>query len=422
MNFEEANKFLNSLLDREKTTKVKYPESLDDFKNFLKDFGNPYKFFPSFIIAGTKGKGSTSFYLARILSSNGYKTGLFLSPHLVNIRERISIDGKLIGKQDFADLISDIKDRIKNCSYRSVFETLTLMAFLYFKEQKVDVAVLEVGLGGRLDATNVVEPVVSVITEISYDHTHILGKTLKSITKEKMGITRKDIPIVSSPQRKIVRDYIRQSAKSKLTFVGIDTPIEVKNISLEGTLFSYCEKEYFIKMIGEHQAKNVSTAIEAINQSHFKCDYLKTKDGLKNVIFPGRFQILQKKPLTILDGAHNTRSIDVLVKTYNNIINQKPTILFSCLKRKPYKEMIKILSDLSEHFVITKIGGERAIDENNLISEIKKNRKRYHYFENVEDAYKFLKKMKPPYLITGSLYLVGKILEIEGWKKKESLF
>ncbi len=421
MNFEEANRFLNSLIDREKSAKVKYPESLDDFKKTLNDFGNPHKYFPSFIVAGTKGKGSTSLFIAKILNSNGYKTGLFLSPHLVDIRERISIDGKLIGKQEFADLISYIKEKVRNGSYRSVFETLTLMSFLYFKEKKVDVAVFEVGLGGRLDATNVVEPVVSVITEISYDHTHILGRTLKNITKEKMGITREYVPIVSSPQKKIVRDYISGLAKSKVTFVGIDTPVKIKNISLDGTLFSYNGNEYFIKMTGEHQARNAATAIEAVNQSPFKFDYLKTKDALKEVIFPGRFQILKKNPLTILDGAHNKRSIEILTKTYKNVIKEKPVVLFYCLKRKPYKEMIKILSELTENFILAKIGGERAINEEDLILEIKKNRKKFSYFEDVGDAYKFLKKLKPPYLITGSLYLVGKILEIEKWKK-ENLF
>lgn len=422
MNFGEANKFLNSLIDREKKEKVKYPESLVDFKKTLMEFGNPHKFFPSFIIAGTKGKGSTSFFLARILSSNGYKTGLFLSPHLVDIRERISIDGKMISKNDFADLIGIIKERIKNGSYRSVFETLTIMAFLYFKENKVDVAVLEVGLGGRLDATNVVEPVVSVITEISFDHTHILGRTLKSITKEKMGITRNNVPIVVSSQKKIVREYIKEYAKSKTIFVGTDTELIVKNVSLDGTEFSYCGDNYTIKMIGEHQGGNAATAIEALKQSNFNFSYSNTKEGIKNVIFPGRFQILKKNPLTILDGAHNISSMNMLVKTYKEVVKEKPVLLFTCLKRKPYKEMLCILSDISRYFVLTKIGGERSIDKNKLIEELKKKKKKYQYFENVKDAYNYLNNLKEPYFITGSLYLVGKILEIEGWGKKQNLY
>uniref|UniRef100_A0A7C4YFB6 tetrahydrofolate synthase n=1 Tax=candidate division WOR-3 bacterium TaxID=2052148 RepID=A0A7C4YFB6_UNCW3 len=422
MNFEEANKFLNSLIDREKRERIKYPESLDDFKETLRIFGNPQESFPSFIVAGTKGKGSTSFFLARILSFSGLKTGLFLSPHLVNIRERISIDGKMISEEDFAEIISEIKGRIKGDSYRSVFETLTIMAFLYFKEKKVDVAVFEVGLGGRLDATNVVNPVVSVITDISYDHTHILGKSLKSITYEKMGVTRKGIPVVSSKQKKIVRDYIKEFSKSDVTFVGIDTPLKVKNISLEGTEFSYCGEDYSIKMIGEHQAMNASVAIEALKNSHFYYEYEKGKEGLKDILFPGRFHIIKRNPLTIIDGAHNLHSMKVLVSTYKDVVGENPTILFSCLKRKPYRGMLDELSKITKKFILTSVGGERRIDKEKLIKFLMERKKNFEYYEEVEEAYKNLLREKSPYLITGSLYLAGKILEIEGWGKNQSFF
>ena len=194
MNYKEALDFINSLYDREKIVKPVYPQSLSGYRRYLKALGSPHKNIKTILVTGTKGKGSTSYLLSKILIQNGYRTGLFISPHLINIRERIRIDNKWIDKKDFADIIGIIsKNPLKKGGYRSVFETLTTLAFLYFKMKNIDIAVLEVGLGGRLDATNVADPIVSIITDISYDHVHVLGKRLTDIAKEKAGILFEDI-------------------------------------------------------------------------------------------------------------------------------------------------------------------------------------------------------------------------------------
>ena len=412
MDYEKAKEFLNSLLDRERAIRPSYPDSLDEYKRFLKKVGNPQKGLKSFLVAGTKGKGSTAFFISKILSGNGFKTGLFTSPHLVEVRERIRFNGKCIGKRDFANLIEMIAPNVESVGFRSVFETLTTIAFFYFQERDVDYSVFEVGLGGRLDATNVVSPEVSVLTDISYDHIHVLGKTLRDITREKLGITRRGKPLVSERQSPMVRRYIREFFKGEVFFVGLDSKVEIISNTIDGVQFRYRGEKFLVPMPGRFQAMNAATAIEAIIKAGIDVDNGKVKRALRNSIWPGRFQIVSREPLIVLDGAHNLKSIRELIKTWKEVIGEKPVVIFTAMKRKPVRRMLLELKGISDEFVFTTIPIRRAIGIEKLKKIGESAGLKNITFQRVEDAFDYALGRNKPILVTGSLYLVGEIMKI----------
>lgn len=413
MNYKEALDFIDSLYDLEKIVKPVYPQSLSGYRRYLKILGSPHKNIKTILVSGTKGKGSTSYLLSKIFIQNGYKTGLFISPHLINIRERIRINNEWISKKDFADIIGIIsKNPLKTGGYRSVFETLTTLAFLYFKMKNTDIAVLEVGLGGRLDATNVVDPIVSIITDISYDHTHVLGKRLIDIAREKAGITRKGIPAISAKQSPIVRNSLIHSSKGKITFVGIDYPYRILSVSQKGTKFLFENEKWGTGLIGRHQAENTILAILGARLSGIKINKKKTKNALKNAHWEGRFQIISNEPSIVLDGAHNYKSTKVLVSTYKEVFpGVQPIIIFSCLKRKPYGKMLKELKTLSNDFIITEIGSRRAQLPEKILKKVTQLNVKGNLKKNINDAIDLALKKNKPILVTGSLYLIGEVLK-----------
>ncbi len=413
MNYKEALDFINSLYDREKIVKPVYPQSLSGYRRYLKALDSPHKNIKTILITGTKGKGSTSYLLSKIFIQNGYKTGLFISPHLINIRERIRINNKWISKKDFADIIGIIsKNPLRTGGYRSVFETLTTLAFLYFKMKNTDIVVLEVGLGGRLDATNVVDPILSIITDISYDHTHVLGKRLIDIAREKAGITRKGKPTISAKQSPVVRNSLKHSSKGKITFVGIDYPYSVLSVSQKGTKFLFENEEWETGLIGRHQAENTILAILGARLSGIKTNKKKTKNALKNAHWEGRFQIISNEPPIVLDGAHNYKSIKALVSTYKEVFpDVKPIIIFSCLKRKPYGKMLKELKSLSNDYIITEIESGRAQVPEKILKKVIQLNARGILKKNIKNALNLGLMKNKPILITGSLYLIGEALK-----------
>jgi len=414
VNYKEALDFINSLYDREKIVKPVYPHSLSGYRRYLKALDSPHKNIKTILITGTKGKGSTSYLLSKIFIQNGYKTGLFISPHLINIRERIRIDNKWIGKKDFANIMEIIsKNPLKTGGYRSVFETLTTLAFLYFKSKNTDIAVLEVGLGGRLDATNVVDPIVSIITDISYDHIQVLGKRLTDIAREKAGITRKGKPAISAKQSPIVRNSLKYYSKGKITFVGVDYPYRVLSVSQKGTKFLFENEEWETGLIGRHQAENTILAILGARLSGLKINKKKIKRTLKNAHWEGRFQIISNESPIVLDGAHNYKSTKVLVSTYKEVFpGVEPIIIFFCLKRKPYGKMLKELKSLSNDFIITEIESRRAQRPEKILKKVIQLNARGTLKKNINDAIDLALKRNRPILVTGSLYLVGEALKL----------
>ncbi|MBN1694809.1 bifunctional folylpolyglutamate synthase/dihydrofolate synthase [candidate division WOR-3 bacterium] len=362
MNYTRSLKYLSSLVDREKKGSKKYKISLRKFREDLKKIGNPQKKLKGFLIGGTKGKGSTAYIVESICRNANFKTGLFTSPHLISYRERIRINGKPITKAKFVSLIEEIAETDTDLS---VFETLTAMAFLLFSREKVDYSIFEVGLGGRLDATNVFEPDVSIITPISFDHTAILGTKLSEIAKEKAKILRKDRINISAPQDEEVEGILREEVGKNIEFVN---NYKVISLDKKQTNFKLFDEKYSTSLIGEVQALNASLAITACRRMGINLGKEKLDETLMSLKIPGRFQIISREPHVIIDGAHNVASIRALEKTIRKIFNRRVLLVFSCLSDKDIKGMLKAIKPVVKKIYPTEIPYIRKMP----LDEIKK--------------------------------------------------
>jgi dihydrofolate synthase/folylpolyglutamate synthase len=409
LDYPQALAYLSSLVDREKNERKEYKTSLKNFKDQLKKFSDPHKKLKGFLIGGTKGKGSTAYILEAICRKAGYKTGLFTSPHLISYRERIKINGGLIAKAKFASLIEEISERKADLS---VFETLTTMAFLLFLREKVDYSIFEVGLGGRLDATNVFEPDASIITSISYDHTEILGETLEEITREKSKILRRGKTNISAPQEKEIEKILRKEVEENIEFVR-----DYKVISLieKGTVFKLSGEKFSTGLIGSVQALNCALAITACREIGVNLSDEKLSETLQDLKIPGRFQIVSKRPCIILDGAHNVASIKALKETIQEIYNKKVMLVFSCLRDKDIRGMLKEIKPIVKKIYPTEIPHTRK----RPVEEIKRivNQLEMEMAETagiIEKDIKYAIKESSTadiIIITGSFYLIGEALK-----------
>jgi len=413
MNYSQALAYLNSLIDLEKTAKPKYPDSLDNFRNFLKVIGNPHKSLTGFLIAGTKGKGSTAYLIDEICRSMGYSTGRYTSPHIISYRERICINGNYISKDRFASLMSVLSTLEGK---RSVFETLTAAAFLLFNRKGVNYSIFEVGLGGRLDTTNVIDPLVSIITPVSIDHTDVLGDTVEKIAVEKAGILREDGINISSPQLPSVCEILKNKVNGNIKFID---NYKVIKVTEQRTLFEFNGHKIHLGLIGRHQAMNASLALSACIEAGISINMKKVKGALSKATFPGRFQIIKKKPYIVLDGAHNIDSIRVLKEAIQDVFSRKVLLLYSCLDKKDVGGMLHEIKPIVKKIYPTTILYPRTIK----IEEIIKNSENegLKIAEIIENPTNALKKaMKDAtkddiILVTGSFYLLGDILQNPPW-------
>lgn len=296
-------------------------------KQILERLGNPHSQFPSVIIAGTKGKGSTSAMLANILTAAGYRTGFFSSPHLHTFRERIRIDGQLISRDRVARETSHLQTLANEFPATTFFEWVTALAFSYFAAEKIDIAVLEVGLGGRLDTTNVVIPLVSVITPVSLDHTEILGTTIPAIAREKAGIIKPKTPVVVSLQEESAIRVIKAralSCEAPLCYVPRTWRVESIHADLQSQSFRVGRvgqsraHRFAIPLLGHHQMLNATTALAAISilrNRGYRIPFRAIRTGLATVDWKARFEILSRDPTILVDGAHNRASARELSAT-----------------------------------------------------------------------------------------------------------
>ncbi|MBI2560265.1 MAG: bifunctional folylpolyglutamate synthase/dihydrofolate synthase, partial [Planctomycetes bacterium] len=335
--YQEATTFLFQAVDFEKLTKYKYdiPNfNLDRMERLLASVGNPHKGLKAVHIAGTKGKGSTAIIIASILKELGLCTGLFTSPHLVHLEERICINGEMISRDEVCRLLGELRPyieeerRFNQKLSPTFFEIITALAFLYFKRKNVDIAVLEVGMGGRLDSTNVVHPNVSVITNIGFDHTDKLGTTLSQIAFEKAGIIKEGIPVVSSEQYPEALTIIEKTCKernSELLILGRDIKIlnsspltmgAFNGIKCNIKTHTHSYKNLFLPLLGEHQLSNCAVALGAIDvlseQGLIKIHEGCVRHALTTVRCLARVEVVSRKPLIILDAAHTVESIKAL--------------------------------------------------------------------------------------------------------------
>ncbi len=417
MKFEEALERLYQRVNYERTPG--FVRDLEPFRRWLAHLGNPQHAFRAILVAGTKGKGSTAVHLARALQNAGFKTGLYLSPHLVDIRERIQINGAWIPEDAFGRLMDRLVPYLESRSggFRTFFETLTALAFLYFQEEQVDYAVLEVGLGGRLDATNTVEPVATVFTPISFDHTHILGTTLEAIAREKAGILRGRPVAASAPQEPEVLRVLRERAHAAGVPLRVlhRRSIKVLEAGLEGSRFELLVGEgeplqLFTPLCGKFQVENA--ALAALTLQALGIDSI-SFEGLR---FPGRCQIVDTQPYTVLDCAHNPFSLRALLDAVQELLEFDQMVpVFAASRDKDIQSMLDILSRWSQVFVLTQFSNPRAASPWDMAELLRETPGvQVKVVQDPVKALNLARRLAGPrglVLATGSAYLVGDLLQ-----------
>jgi dihydrofolate synthase / folylpolyglutamate synthase len=398
---------------------------LDRIYNLVDQLGNPQKDMKCIHVAGTNGKGSVCRFLSSILIHAGYKVGAYFSPHLERFSERILVDGKEISQDDLASLVERIKPVVEEMQRQNktptFFEIVTALAFCYFHEQHVDYVVLEVGLGGRYDATNVVIPLVSVITNITLEHTNILGNSVESIAFEKAGIIKNNIPVITAAGIK-PREVIETVSKEKNAPLMVVNRTKWKRLSYtlncQEFFIQGAFKDYAVKtsMLGEYQGENIALAIATIEQLQMQGVYLSDTDvieGISSTVHTGRMEIMSEHPLIVLEGAHNPDGINMLRQTLQNDFTYDHLILvLGILKDKDIDTMIQSVVPLAEIIIITRSGNPRACDPESIKEKIEKKGFsknlyiKYSVPEAIEHA-QLLAKDNDLICITGSLFTVG---------------
>jgi dihydrofolate synthase / folylpolyglutamate synthase len=380
--------------------------------------GNPQDSYKTILIAGTNGKGSTAAMIYSILCSAGYKVGLYTSPHLVDVRERIVVNGKKIALNEFNRTIACVKNKIEQPV--TYFEFLTAVAFVYFQNRKIDIAVLEIGLGGRLDATNVCRPIVSVITNIAFDHTAYLGNTLESITCEKAGIIKKKgVCVTAAKQKKVLEILENLCRRRRAKFYCLGRDIRIKKQKDDSTAYEGLYrnvKNLKITLKGDHQLPNAALALAAIElceKKGFVVDDKAIYTGLKNTHWEGRMEILHDRPLFLLDGAHNPAGIDVLCRSLKKDFSfQRLILIFGVLVDKDYRRMLQKIAPLASIIIVTQIKTARAVPVNDIMEAVQKMGYTAIITEDVNQAIKqALNMARKQDLIcaTGSFYLAGEV-------------
>ena len=411
-------------------TKYGIKLGLENIKYLLYLLGNPHKNLKIIHVAGTNGKGSTASLISSILKSDGYKVGLYTSPHLVDFTERIKINQKPISRKKVSELLERIKPLIEKVSqtppygHPTFFEVITSLAFLYFYEEKVDFLVLEVGLGGRLDATNVTEPLVSVITHVDYDHMDKLGNSLEKIAREKGGIIKPGGIVISSKQYDEVYKEIKKIADDKnslLYSTGKEINYKVVKSDVQGVIFDlkgiyHHYKNLHTPLLGRHQADNATNAIAAVEALKMKGTDISQKairDGLEKVKWTGRLEIVRNNPTIILDGAHNPNGAKIMHQALEEIFSYRYlTLVLAIFADKDYKKMIEVLAPGADLIIATKAENPRAASPQAISKEAAKyiNENKIIAIENIPQAINYaLSNSKEDALIciTGSLYTVG---------------
>jgi len=432
MDYQSAVDYILSFADYERLPRSAVVFDLRRMEMLLDRLGKPQDATKSVHVTGTKGKGSTSAMIASILTQAGYRTGLYTSPHLLSINERIQVDGQNITEDAFTRLTEMMTPEVEAVNNfgeygkLTTFELLTALGFLHFREMKADYQVLEVGLGGRLDATNVIQqPEVCVITSISYDHTDVLGHTLTQIATEKCGIIKSGCVVVSAPQNPeamAVIEGVCQEKRVRLIRVGEDVTWRRKTSGPEGQplLLSGLIGDYdlTIPLIGEHQVENAAVAVSAISalmNRGVQISHQSIVRGMANVSWPGRLQILRRKPYIVVDGAHNADSAKKLMKALRQYFGFKRLFLiFGASSDKDLGGMVAELAPYPDKVIIVRAHHPRAVHPEVLVAEFAKHGVKAEIIAEVPQAVSSaLSQAYPDDLIcaTGSLFVVAEVIE-----------
>jgi len=389
---------------------------LERVSEILDIFDNPQNKIRTIHIAGTNGKGSTSAMLAKILEKSGYKTGLFTSPHLVKYNERIKISSNDISDKALFKLLEEINQiASKNRIILTEFEILTIAAFLYFQRENVDIAVIETGLGGRLDATNVINPLFEIITSISLDHTERLGDTIEKIALEKAGIIKTNSIVVINPDNSGIKTIKKTALKLKAN-VLITSKSECEGIKDGINHIKIGGKTYKTNLLGDFQAENLALAIKAIEVLKEKGFRIKNQNkALLEVSWAGRMQFLDRN--TILDGAHNPSAARVLRQSIDNYYAKTPKIWFyGALKNKDFEECIKILFSPEDTVYFVEFNAPNSCTIRDYENKCNINKINFINIKNFKSIYDTIKNTEIPKIICGSLYLAGEIIALLGNK------
>ena len=430
-NYTKSLRFLASLADFERLRIVRYNSQnfdLERMRALLKRLGNPQDRFKSVHIAGTKGKGSTCAMIASMLQACGYKVGLYTSPHLTDVRERIQINGEMIPQSDFGRIVRVAEPMIERMKPRpTYFDVLTAVAFKYFAEQEIDIAVIETGLGGRLDSTNVIKPEVTAITSISKDHMAQLGNTLAKIAEEKAGIFKAGVPAISvqqDPEADVVLKRVAEKNGTHLEVTGqtIEFSYRFESSRMQGPHNRVCLttpntkfEHLAVPLLGEHQAINCGLALSVIDRLKargFAISDTKAMEGLAKTTVPGRMEMLSQQPRVVVDGAHNAASLDAMLRAVGqHIPYDSMVIIFGCCADKDVPGMLDRIAAGADKVIFTRVNNIRSADANELAAKyVEQYGKMAQVAATLEDALGIANRAvtkEDLICITGSFYLVG---------------
>jgi dihydrofolate synthase/folylpolyglutamate synthase len=392
---------------------------LDRMERALSLFDHPEKKFASFHIAGTNGKGSTAAMLHRVLSAAGYRTARYISPHLVSFTERIRVADEEITPGEVVTLADEIWERTAVAKITlTFFEFVTVMAFVYFARKTVDLAVIEVGLGGRLDATNLVRPVVSMVTTISKDHEAYLGSDLVSIAREKGGIIKKGVPVVCGALPLEALEAVGQiAADNESPFYVLERNF-ISTLNVDGT-FDYKGPNWYFKELpvglrGKHQRRNAAVAVAALEvaRRQFPVNESAVRTGLRTVFWPGRLEVMCQRPTVILDGAHNGEGVRALVDELQSLcVRGQVKMMFAAMEDKDWRLMLDSLSTAVDEIVLTRVNMDRSADPQQLAKHLAGKITRCVTGDSCSGLRYLLDQARPDdvILVAGSLYLLGEV-------------
>ncbi len=417
MNYSEALAYIHGI------NKTFCNPGLDRTKELCRLLGNPEKDIEFVHVAGTNGKGSFCAMLSSILRRAGYRVGLYTSPHMLRFNERMQVNGEQISDEQLAAITARIKPLADGMQDTPTeFELVTAIAFSYFKEMNCDIVILETGLGGRLDSTNVIEkPVVSVITGIGLDHTAILGDTYAKIAYEKGGIIKGNRPVVLGDCNDEARKVLLEKACNSPIYEAKTGAISEIRYSLDGTLFSYKErKDIRLSLPGVYQPKNCATVLEcvsALRDSGYDISENAVREGLANTKWIGRFEVLSKKPLVIYDGGHNPEGVKAFADSLLAVLGeQRVCLVCGVLKDKDYTHMAKEFSGVAEAVFTLTVDSPRALPSEDLAQILKQNGIRATACDSAEEAITkavaYAKAEDIPLVLNGSLYMYSQVIDL----------
>lgn len=399
--------------------------TLDNIKALLEIFNKPQDKLKIIHITGTNGKGSVASFITGALIENNYSVGKFTSPYITNIREEIEVNREVISEEDFAKLASEVRKEVEELDKKEIFvsgfEILTSIAYVYFSRKNLDFAVMEVGMGGRVDATNVMEKSIPVFCHIALDHANILGDSLEKIAREKGGIIKENSHVFSYPQAEEAKEELKKISKEKSSSFSDFEFDEVEIISSNeyGNKFNFrTYKDVEISLIGDHQAYNAALALMVLEylRKDYKLEPDKIKEGLKRAENIGRTECLSRDPLIVVDGSHNLDSIEGIEKSVNKFTYNKLILGFSLLKDKDHKHILEKIERLADKIVLTEIDSDRFTDLASLEKEFKEisNKEIFAIKDRKEAVEKTLELAAEGDMILwcGSLYLIKDIRKI----------